>query len=222
MDVVYVCRPGRNEELRYSLRSLVNLPHDRVFVAGSWPKWLTGVEVVPVRAERTKYASTTANLLAACRAGVAERFAYFNDDFFVMEPVETLPVLHRGPLEQVAWRHTTLSYGRSMADLARWLRLRGYDEPLCYELHVPMELERDRLVEVLALPVPRPARDAHKRSLYGNWWRIGGERADDCKVFGSSVVRERPFLSTSDSSFTSAEVGRLIRARFPEPSPYER
>ena len=36
MDLVYLVRPGeQNEELRWSLRSLVNLPHERVFEVGS-------------------------------------------------------------------------------------------------------------------------------------------------------------------------------------------
>ena len=48
MDLVYVVRDGANPELRYSLRSVaVNLPHDRVWIVGHVPAWITGCETVP-------------------------------------------------------------------------------------------------------------------------------------------------------------------------------
>lgn len=38
MDIVYLVKECRiNEELTYSLRSLVNLPHDKVFLVGGCP-----------------------------------------------------------------------------------------------------------------------------------------------------------------------------------------
>ncbi len=42
-DVVYVVRPGdKNEELRYSIRSVIaNLPHRKVWIAGYKPTWLS-------------------------------------------------------------------------------------------------------------------------------------------------------------------------------------
>ena len=47
MDAVYYVRPGdRNDELRYSLRSLANLPHDRVWIVGHTPPWVTGIESI--------------------------------------------------------------------------------------------------------------------------------------------------------------------------------
>ena len=44
MDIVYNCRPGKqNEELRYSIRSVMeNLPHDNLWVVGGKPEWYTG------------------------------------------------------------------------------------------------------------------------------------------------------------------------------------
>ncbi|MFF3129757.1 hypothetical protein ACFVRD_48125 [Streptomyces sp. NPDC057908] len=40
-DIVYVVRPwNQNEQLRYSLRTLANLPHRRVWIAGYCPTWV--------------------------------------------------------------------------------------------------------------------------------------------------------------------------------------
>ena len=67
-DIVYVVRPGeRNEELRYSLRSLSNLPHGRVWIAGYMPKWVTGVEHIPSPAKPGSHVHAKANLRAACQ-----------------------------------------------------------------------------------------------------------------------------------------------------------
>lgn len=225
MDVVYVCRPGhRNEELRYSLRSLVNLPHDRVWIAGGWPPWVAGVELLAVPTRRTKYEATTANLRAALAAEISERFILMNDDIFVMRPLEVLPVLHKGPIREVVRTHSTHSYSRTMRALADWLDRNGHGaEPICYEVHAPMEMDRAGLLEALALPLPDEVRDRHKRSIYGNHWRLGGERTVDFKVGGNDVWSDGwPFISTIDTIFASGAVGRHIRHTFSSPGPYER
>lgn len=102
MDVVYYVRPGeRNEELRYSLRSLQNMPHERVWLVGHKPAWVTGVEHIPNRSNGSSpQHNATSHLLAACDAVPAERFVVFNDDFYVMEPIEHIPALHAGPLSE--------------------------------------------------------------------------------------------------------------------------
>lgn len=224
MDVVYVCRPGnRNEELRFSLRSLKNLPHDRVWIGGAWPPWVRNVNLVPGPRVRDKYAQTTANLLAVCDSGVSEEFVFLNDDVFLLHPIETIPVLYRGKIKDIAREHSTLTYATKMRALGDWLREQGYAEPLSYELHTPMVLNRDRLVEALALPVPTDARDTHKRSLYGNVWGIGGTETHDFKVSGHGHAwsQEWPFISTTDNVFKDEPVGRHIRKRFPTLGPYE-
>lgn len=102
-DVVYINRPGdENEELRYSLRSLKNLPHDRVFIVGYSPVWVRGCESIAVDPQRSKHASAESNLIAACSSlEVSDPFYVFNDDFYVMQEMETIPVLHEGPLSEV-------------------------------------------------------------------------------------------------------------------------
>lgn len=223
MDVVYVCRPGPNEELRYSLRSLVNLAHDRVWIVGGWPSWVSDVECVPVERVGTKYDTTTANLRAALDAGVSERFVLLHDDMFVMQPTERVPTLHLGTITDVAKSHGTMGYARMMIDLRDWLiENLATSEPLCYEHHAPMIFETHKLRQVLELDAPEPAATVHKRSLYGNWCHVGGVKVDDCKIGRPrQQTGGEPFLSTTDRTFRYGLVGERIRAAFSSPGPYE-
>src|SRR5688572_13246658 len=98
-DIVYVCRPGDdNEELRYSLRSLRNLPHGRVFVAGYCPVWVSSeVERIPVPRMSDKHTHALASLVAAMNdERVSDPFVMFNDDFYIMRPMDRVPILHTG------------------------------------------------------------------------------------------------------------------------------
>lgn len=222
MDVVYLCRRGEwNEELRYSLRSLCNLPHDRVWVAGAMPSWVRDAELIEAPRAHTPWEQTTANLLAAAEhPDVSENFLLFNDDFFVMEPLSSMPVLHRGPVTGNDVKGVS-SYTAQLHYLARWLREQGHTDVLSYELHVPMEMTKTGVREIMDLGAPRQALVRHKRSLFGNHFHVGGTLMHDCKIRDKGARLDRPFLSTSDASFQRWPVGDYVRSRFPEPSPYE-
>lgn len=233
MDVVYLCREGENEELRYSLRSLRNLPHGRVWIFGGAPEWTRGAELVPTDQHDTKYRVTTRAMRAACRhPEVSDPFALFNDDFYVMQPVPEVPVLHRGPVAEVLAYYERRWGGRSgysagMRETADLLRRLGYEEPLSYELHVPLPIHKGAMLEALDAGEASGITVLHKRTLYGNLARIGGERASDCKIVsrsdgriaGRNVAEVPTWLSSSDASF--AGLAPLLQHRFPQPSPFE-
>ena len=45
MDIVYLVKNSRtNDELTYSLRTLVNVPHDKVFLVGGCPDNIKKIE----------------------------------------------------------------------------------------------------------------------------------------------------------------------------------
>lgn len=226
MDVVYVVGPQkRTDELRYSLRSLAaHVPHDRVWIVGHKPRWVRGVEHIPRGQFSTKWLNSTANLRAACEhPDVADEFVYMNDDFFIMRPLEETPVLHRGPVADVAARTPLSRYRAGMMATARVLRSQGVEEPLSYEMHVPLVVDKAKMLNALNLPEARSIPVLHKRTLYGNLAGIGGEQAPDVKV--QSASQEPPedplFLSTNSGAFTDGPVGQLIREAFPDPCRYE-
>jgi hypothetical protein len=225
MDVVYVVGPSeRNDELRFSLRSLAaHLPHDRVWIAGRRPRWVSEeVGHIPVRQTGSRWRNSTVNLRAACEhPEVSGQFLYVNDDMFLMEPISEVPVLHRGPLEEVLAATRRSLYRQGAMDTAALMRRLGVPEPyLSYELHIPLPVEKAGMLEALdagrALPV------LHKRTLYGNLHGVGGEQVEDVKVRGlSEDPPEGPWLSSTDAAFHRGEVGRRIKAAFPDVCRYE-
>lgn len=231
MDVVYVVGPGeQNEELRFSLRSLAaNLVHDRVWIAGHAPSWVSReVGRIRTRQAGSKYRNSSGNLEAACsHREVSETFVYLNDDFFVLEPTETVPVLHRGPLaalrkRRLPGRPGAASYASGREETAALLERLGFREPLAYEpLHTPLPVRRDAMAE--ALDVGRPLRVLHYRTLYGNLAAIGGELGENVKIPDLRTIPSpgQRFVSSSPISFGRGRLGAALRARFPRPCRYE-
>lgn len=217
-DVVYlVKRSERNEELRFSLRSLANLPHRRVWIAGHKPRWVTGVGHIPVREYGNKWMSTACNLRAAAKhPEVADDLVMFNDDFFIIEPIDQVPALHRGPIGAYLERRNdrTGDYTRRLLACEKLL---GPDALLYDAIHTPMPMHKPTLRQVFNEISSR----ALFRTVYGNRADIGGVEHRDVKVLGDGWT-DGPFISTSDRAFAEREVGRRIRAMFPDPSPHER
>lgn len=219
-DVVYVVRFSRHsEELRYSLRSLANLPHGKVWIAGHMPEWVTGVEHIRTSRKPGSHVDAKTNLRAACEhPDVSEEFIYFNDDFFVMQPMDSLPVMHRGPIANVVGMAT--AYQRAVKKGLAILQARGIAEPLMYDLHAPMTVTKTGMLE--ALDIARADPMLQERTLFGNLQGVGGQKAHNHKVHRQDRGWSSwPFLSTNDHTFRTLPVGEFIRGRFPERSPYE-
>jgi hypothetical protein len=96
----YVRRGDANPELRYSLRSLSNLPHGRVLIVGHKPAWVTGVEHISGNRRHSIEANAVDNLRLACSGLDADRFVVMNDDFYIMSPLDSVPALHEGHLDE--------------------------------------------------------------------------------------------------------------------------
>lgn len=222
MDIVIPVRAGDdNEELRYAIRSFEeNLPHRRIVIAGHKPSWLHNVLHIPTRQRTSKYRNATGNIVAACRhPDVSDDFILANDDFFVMHPVQYIPAVHRGLIEDVeryyAARVRENRYLQGMRATRRHLVKLGVVNPLSYELHVPMVINKRKFLEIFRVGL-------HNRTLYGNLAGIGGERLRDPKVIaaGAGFSKHARFLSTMDSSWRG-HIGDYVKAQFPKPSSYE-
>lgn len=228
-DLVVPVRQGAvNEPLRYALRTwAANLPHRKVWIVGHRLPWLAGVEHIPtVQRGLSKYTATTLAVRKACEhPDVSSTFLLCNDDFFVMEPIAGgMPVLHRGLMRDVEAYYASRasgSYLRGMRETRDLLASLGVDDPISYELHVPMPV--DKVGMLGALDLGRDLTVLHKRTMYGNLARLGGEQISDVKVLHRGpTLPPGPFLSTMPDSFASGFVGQRIRRAFPKPCRYER
>lgn len=226
-DVIYPVRPGQsNEELKLSLRSLSNLPHGDVYIVGFKPSWIRDVGFIAGgNSAVAPRANLYNNLLLACtHPGLSETITIFNDDMYVVDPIDSVPVLFRGPLV-AQWNATVKRAGakgwwqESLSATMNALAVEGHQNPISYELHTPFPCDRSLMAETLQrFAGVTPQNPPQWRSLYGNMQRIGGQMWPDCKALRPGPLR-RPFHSTDDLSL------RFFRAKllqlFPDPSPYE-
>jgi hypothetical protein len=237
MDAVYLFG-GTDDgaQLRHSLRTVANLRQvDRVVVAGLAPDWLSGdvLHVPPDNHGPGKHADTWANLRAACLdRRLSDEFVLMNDDFFVLAPVDAVPVWHDGVLSGRALRTAHQDKRRDETLRVVEALAAPHAGRLSYELHVPIVMHRHlmgalmRRVEEL-----RPGRrgvfdpPVWKRTLYGNVAHPGeGTRHADVKIrdFDRVPAVGDLFTSTSDYTWRRGQVGRWLRERFDRPSPFER
>jgi hypothetical protein len=230
VDVVYLVRRGdRNDELRYSLRSLVNLPHDKVWIVGHKPRWIAdGVGFIPGNRHASKALNVYENVRLACEhADVSDRFVVMNDDIYALTPNPDLGPWIRCTLDHhadvlLAGRRDP--WARSVQNTRTWLHGQGIADPDSYEFHYPVELDKagmlDAMRQVGAFGHPYPPQ---WRTLYGNLC-VGTKRlVEDCKVNRADDLERAtamPVMSTTDGSFHL--VRDFLAAQFPDPSPYER
>lgn len=227
MDIVYILRNGIDgDEIRYSLRSLKNIPHDKVWFFGGQPEGLKPDRAVPLQQKGVSvWQRVCWTLGQVCKnEEVSDDFILFNDDFFVMKPVEELPPYFDGTLhkriQQIRKKRDGLDsiYSQNLMRL-RELLLSERKKTYNYAVHVPMVINKEKALEVLG----KYERTYMFRSLYGNYWDIGGEQLTDCKIIKKDIEpdKDAPFLSTSEGSFANGKIGEYIRSVFTEKCEYE-
>ena len=227
MDIVYILRNDiSGDELRYSLRSLENIPHDKVWFFGGEPEGLVpDRQVTLTQAGISVWQKVSYTLGIVCRTNeVSDDFILFNDDFFVMKPVEELEAYYNGTLakrvRELKEKTDGLGslYCRNL-EQTRELLMSEHKKTYNYAVHVPMIVNKSKALDVLT----KYRRCPMFRSLYGNYWNIGGKNIDDVKIvdLDAEPDTDAVFLSTSDKSFEHGKVGEYIRSVFAEPCVYE-
>ena len=226
-DYVYICREGENEELRYSIRSVVkHMPPGKIWVVGGKPDWYTG-NYIPIAQRMSKARNAISNLSAICSTKeISGDFILMNDDFFVIKPVKTIKQYHGGLLSEKIYLYQDLqptsSYTRSLEETRRRLLRLGIEDPIDYEIHVPMAMNKSNLREVLG-------DKGLWRSLYGNLFKVSGKKIDDVKVYTSSPLLRKSYdylepkmeyISSDDESFRLL-LKPMLESMFPDPTIYE-
>lgn len=222
-DIVYFVKDTEtNEELRYSLRSLKNFPHNKVWFYGGCPKGLKPDHHISVLQDQpTKWANIFKMFkLAVQNKDISKNFWLFNDDFFVMKPVEKGPNWYDGDLYKrvvtLEDKHNGITaYSQQLRYTLQELEGMGCDT-INYALHVPMLINREKgreLYKIMDGPMIR--------CVYGNYFNVGGVEHSDVKIDSiDKLYKDGEYLSTNDKSFKGA-VGKQIADLFPEKCKYE-
>jgi len=226
-DVIYILKEGAGaEELRYSLRSIeANMTHGDVWFYGGVPEGLVPDHAVRYKQDGfTKWERVRNTLLAICKnPDVPDRFWLFNDDFYIMQRMTSTKPLYNKTLrdhyEHVEKKHGgRTAYSKALRYCEAVLKEKGLPT-LDYALHVPMLIDKEKLLETLQAFPDCPM----FRSLYGNYCEIGGVHHADVKIsdLTARMDPETDYFSTSNKSFRIGEVGKQLRDIFSEPCKYE-
>lgn len=140
---------------------------------------------------------------------LTEEFYAFNDDFFVMQPVDGTTYYHRGRLtDHIASRRRNDWYTKSLISTVRFTS----PSALSYELHVPFLFNKEKLYKLIHWLDPENNKDCPLiRSTYASAFKVGGEYMDDVKNVPDFDART--YLSTTERSFLSQPIGRYIRSK---------
>jgi hypothetical protein len=223
LDVVYVVRKREsNESLRYSLRSLNNLPHNKVYISGYCPSWVKNVIPLNVNQDnRDDLENSNYNLIyAACQNDLSDKFVLMNDDFYIMEPCEVISPMHQGNLdERIAQYETGNRFGQaySLIKTRTWLWQQGLAALLSYELHMPIVYNKHQLIKMFTL-TDLPLFAIRPRTMYSNLYKLGGELTKDAK---EPINPEGRFISVGYNTKPSSRNWKFIQSQFSRPSPYE-
>lgn len=224
-DIVYfVKESNENEELRYSLRSLKNFPHNKVYFYGGCPKYLCPDHHIHVKQDQeNKWQNVSKMLRLACtNRHISADFWLFNDDFFIMEKVTKPCNYYYGDIYK---RIVTLEdkfggitpYSNGLRQVAKELESMGCTTKN-YALHVPILINKQKMIEVLNM-TDFPM----FRTIYANYANLGGEEMADVKITSKNkLYKGGIYLSTEDKAFNEGLVGKQIKEHFPDCCKYER
>jgi hypothetical protein len=230
MDFVYICKDGINEELRYSIRSVVeSFPDSNIWVVGGKPPWYIG-NYISVKQVLTKYRNAIQNLNAICSSNeISEQFILMNDDFYIIKNIKTIEAYHGGLLLDKINLYQKLNsnsnYTRKLSATYKKIKSLGIENPFDYELHIPMVMEKKKLKQIL-----QNNDQFLWRSIYGNVFNVGGEQMEDVKVYsrGPLVLKsydikkeEHIYLSSADNSFDMI-LNSILRKQFIQRTKYEK
>jgi hypothetical protein len=197
---------------------------------GHKPPWVSDeVGYLPVKQGAVGYQNVLFNLLEVVDHDEIDcDFWYFNDDFYILKPVgDEPPVFYEGTLAERARRLKGLSLGSYSSGAAityDLLTSAGFPEPLNFDLHTPMPMDKLGIDDSIRL-IHSTGKDfwPHTRSVYGAMVGLEAVPGKDYKVTsaGGSIPPAAIYASSSPRSMRGT-FGMQLKRKFPTPCKYER
>lgn len=243
MDFVYIVKESdKNDDLKYSLRSIAKFYPDRkVWLVGYKPKWAQNVNYLPVKQTSTKWANSVNNIIAACKCpDISEDFILMNDDFFILKekyPLEEVCNMNLGNLDEAIkiYAKKTTRWCKAFKQVKELLQDLKVEGPYYnYEAHLPISINKTKYLEIMNLPQVKAFiktdKVLHKRTLYKNLIGIHGKSINpDVKLkreMDDTVMRLSicGWVSVYDNQVGNSRFPKLnfvLNDNFPEPCIYE-
>ncbi len=223
-DVVYFVKESPdNEELRYSLRSLVNFPHHNVWIYGCCPKGIKPDKYIPVIQQEENKWKNVRKMITMCanNTHITDNFWLFNDDFFVMKKVKSPKIYYDGDLYkrivEIEDKFGEMTpYTLILRKCAKELESLGLTSKN-FETHTPFLVNKKKVLELNNISY-----EYGFRTIYSNYYKVPALEHRDVKIVSlTKQYKTGEYLSTDDKSFLG-EVGNQIRKQFPNKYKYEK
>lgn len=220
MDIVYIFRewPMNSFELRYSLRSLKNIEHNKVYIVWDKPERVSD-EVIHIQCD-DPYTIKAMNALHKIKKiidtkDISSDFILMNDDFILLDRVEHKNYNQGTILEHYKRRaHMNSDYVKL---LKKTLEL--YPDWLDYSLHIPIIMNKSNLSEMIK------THDFSEwlliRNIYWNMYIKDSEYMWDVKILERENNKLDRYLSTNDSTIKNRHFREYIDNLFPNMCKYE-
>ena len=150
-----------------------------------------------------------------------------NDDFFIIKKIDSIDHFYNGLLSEKIDKYTKITgssmYIKKLILTNTRLIDQGISKPYDYELHIPMVMQRDKL-----LPIIKKYPNCLWRSMYGNIHDVGGTQMEDVKVYtnprhlarSKEITDNSVFMSTEDQAF-GMMLDKVLSKLFTNKSNYE-
>lgn len=231
MDVVYPFRdwPNNSIELRYSLRSLQNIDHGKVFIIWSKPDWINNI--IHIQAEDntwSKYLNVINKYKMICEdPRISEDFILMNDDIYINKKIDKIQIYTKwtllGHMEYIINMYGPSRYWEIMNKVYQI-----YPKWYSYNTHTPMIYNKKKLKEVLD---EFWSSEISVRSIYWNKYDIESTEYKiwdvwDCKIYKIRDVmieylKDKIYISSDDKISRYVYFEAIMKTLFPNKSKYE-
>ncbi len=223
-DVVYPYRfKGSDTELRYSLRSISKyLIHRNVYIVGDKPDWLVNVHHIKSREQKDGQMSVIKKLkIIAETESVSKKFILMNDDFFITRQIRDVKYFYTDDFLDFHARQIIKGMSNFVKSGYRTMVLLPANAKN-YSLHIPFIYEKKKILELFKkFPLDK---SIHFRTLYGNYFQVGGSQRKDVKASSMRQVNKfsyRSFLSCTDLLIENSKFKEWLKKKYPYRCRYE-
>ena len=218
MDIVITTdrEPGRHAEtrLRFALRSLRNIPHENVFIAGAMPA--IPVKELSLIRQRSRYKTEAALFQSmAMREDLTEDFIVMPDNCVILDPYMVREFANVGNLKR---RPEEME---RMRGAIAYLLHKGCPTCIDYELDLPMVFNRTKvleLVEDIGADSDMMFRTAYFNTYPRKHLRIGNPLIE---VWTHHMDPLLSILALSDTAYEHTQCRRWLSRALPHHCRYE-